>query len=571
MAEFIRTQNSFANGAVAPEFYANDNLNGLSSLQNMDVLSSGAISRRAGLVSVDKLSGPGRLFSFSVSSDEEYLIVLTDYHMDIYLKDNRISGLNTPWSYLDLCHIQCAQRFDTMIFVHSDYPPQTLQKNSDGFVLSEFSFAINEYDLTTNAPFVRFDDTAGITIKVESHETGTNAAKFTTNRDFWTPENILGTFMLLGHQWIILEYISPKQVIAVTNGGYSLPSSPVSDWQEIAFSRTRGWPRSITFHQDRLVFGGTRSWAGGIWLSQVGRHNNFNSGTGLDDEAIFISLQSQQRQQICTVVSADNLQILTTTGEWAISCKPLTPSSVDIRQHTSVGSYSAYCLAPQQIEGTTIFVAGNGCDIRELSLDNLSETYSANDLCALSKHLILSPIDISYNASLRRLYIVNQDGSMAVLNRNSSLGISAWGTYQTKGSFLSVCVCGGKTYAIVLRETDVCLEYFDSSAMQDADEYSFSFTASGLPVRASGHDISRIRLRKISARVLDTKSIHINNHRISLPNDVYKADASGYSGDVSVNLLGTSSETIKSVWTVHGTEPYPVTILSITLHGWYTV
>ncbi len=571
MADFIKTQNSFANGAVAPEFYANDNINGLSCLQNMDVLSGGGISRRAGLVSVDKLSGRARLFSFSVSSDDEYLIVLTDYHMDIYLNERLISDIDTPWSYSDLSHIQCAQRFDTMIFVHPDYPPQTLQKNSSGFALSEFSFSRNESDLTTNAPFVRFDDTIGITIKVDAYESVTNAAKFTTNQDFWTPDNILGIFTLLGHQWVISEYISPRQVIATTNSVYSLPSSPVSDWQEIAFSRTRGWPCSITFHQDRLVFGGTRSWAGGIWLSQVGRHNNFNSGTGLDDEAIFISLQSQQRQQICTVVSADNLQILTTTGEWAISCKPLTPSSVDIQQHTSVGSYTACCLSPQQIEGTTIFVAGNGCDIRELSLDNLSETYSANDLCALSKHLISSPTDISYNASLRRLYIVNQDGSMAVLNKNTSLGISAWGTYQTKGSFLSVCVCGTKTYVIVLRGTDVCLEYFDSSAMQDADEYSFSFMASGLPIRASGHNVSRLRLRKISSRVLDTKSLCINNHRIALPNEIYNTGTSGYSGDVSVNLLGTSSETMKSVWSIHGNEPYPATILSITLYGWYTV
>ena len=107
--------------------------------------------------------------------------------------------------------------------------------------------------------------------------------------------------------------------------------------------------------------------------------------------------------------------------------------------------------------------------------------------------------------------------------------------------------------------------------MQDADEYSFSFMASGLPIRASGHNVSRLRLRKISSRVLDTKSICINNHRIALPNEIYNTGTSGYSGDVSVNLLGTSSETMKSVWSIHGNEPYPATILSITLYGWYTV
>ena len=32
MAEFIKTQNTFAGGEVAPEFYALDNINGLSKL-----------------------------------------------------------------------------------------------------------------------------------------------------------------------------------------------------------------------------------------------------------------------------------------------------------------------------------------------------------------------------------------------------------------------------------------------------------------------------------------------------------------------------------------------------------
>ena len=91
-------------------------------------------------------------------------------------------------------------------------------------------------------------------------------------------------------------------------------------------------------------------------MSQVGRHNNFNVGTGLDDEAIFLTLISQERQQICTVVSSDNLQILTNAGEWVISNQPLTPSAVNVRQHTSVGSVTGVYLPPQQIEGKTVFI-----------------------------------------------------------------------------------------------------------------------------------------------------------------------------------------------------------------------
>ena len=567
MANFIKTQNSFANGEVAPEFFARDNINGSSRLENMDALSGGGLARRSGLTHIDTIPGAGRLISFSVSDGSEYVLVLTDQHMYIYHDNIRVQDLKTPWSYDDLAHMQYAQRFGTMIFVHRDYPPQTLYYDGTRFYISDFSFSRNDTDLT----FVKFDDASDVQITVTAHNSGNNYATFTTNRDFWTAENIDCRLMLLDKQWVITEYISPTKIVAYTNGTFSLPSAPISDWAEAAFSTRRGWPCSITFHQDRLVFGGSRDWAGGIWLSTVGRHNNFNTGTGLDDEAIFISLLSEQRQQIVTVVSSDNLQILTNVGEWAISSKPLTPSAVDVKQHTSVGSYSSRYLPPQKIEGATVFISANGRDIRELALDDIGENYNAHDLCALSKHLLGAPLDIAYNATLHRLYVVRADGDMAVLNQNAALGISAWGTYKTHGQFLSVAVSDNKTYVLVRRENNVCLEYFDSNALIDSGKYVFSFAASGLPMRVSGHNMNKIRVRKITARVLDTKSVSINGHRITLPNEIYADGAPGYSGDVSVNLLGTMHDCIAPTWTVHGSQAYPVTVLSISIHGWYQV
>lgn len=571
MADFIKTQNSFANGAVAPEFYAHDNIDGLSRLENMDVLAGGGLSRRSGLRSISALKGPARLIPFSVSDDEEYLLAITDFYIDIYLGDTLYQSLKTPWSYNDASHLQYAQRFGTMIFVHADYQPQTLYKSGNKFYLREFEFSRNDADMTVNMPFVKFDDASNIKITVSAHSSGNNYATFTTNADFWTPENVGGRLRLLNRQWQIIEYISPTQVVVHTNGTYTLPDSAISDWHECAFGARRGWPRSITFHQDRLVFGGSRSWPAGIWLSRVGQHNNFDAGTGLDDEAIFISLLSAQRQQICTVVSSDTLQILTNVGEWAISSKPLTPSVVDIKQHTSVGSYVVRYLPPQKIEGATIFVSASGCDIRELALDELGENYNANDLCALSKHLLTNPIDIAYNDTARRLFVVLADGTMAVLNQNAALGISAWGQYKTRGQFISVAVCDGRTYVATHREDGFYLERFDAGAMMDADKYSFSFQASGMPLRASGHNATRLRLRKITARVLDTKSISINNHQISLPNEIYAATSPGFSGDVSINLLGTTTDCMTPAWTVHGNENYPTTVLSVSLHGWYSV
>ena len=319
MADFIKTQNSFADGEVSPEFFAHDNLNGLSKLENMDVMAGGGLKRRRGLESVAELNSVARLIPFSMGNTENYLIVLTDGHFMIYDGTTRIRDMMSPWDVDDLPKLQYAQRFGTMIFVHPDYQPQILQKSDDIFSLIPFEFERNDADMTINIPFMRFDDSKDIKITVTPNSYGNNYATFTTNQDFWTQNCVGGQLMLLNNQWQIVKYISPTVIYAYTNKQYNIPPSPVTDWYESAFSARRGWPCSITFHQDRLVFGGSREWPGGIWMSRVGHHNNFDTGTGLDDEAIFLTLLSQQRQEICTVVSSDNLQILTNAGEWAIS------------------------------------------------------------------------------------------------------------------------------------------------------------------------------------------------------------------------------------------------------------
>ena len=571
MTDFIKTQNSFADGEVSPEFYARDNLNGLSYLENMDVIAGGGLRRRRGLATVDTLTSSARLIPFSVSETENYILALTDGHMLIYDGATVICDLLFEWDFDDYPKIQYAQRNGTMIFVHPKYQPCILQMGSVNFELVPFEFKRNDTDMTLNMPFMKFDDAATINITVTANSAGNNTATFTTNKAFWTQNSVGGYLLLLNNQWRITEYVSPTVVYAYTNSQYNLPSDPVTDWYESAFSDRRGWPCSVTYHQDRLIFGGTPSWPSGIWASRVGQYNNFNVGTGLDDESIFVTLLSQQRQQICTLVSSDNLQILTNSGEWAISSKPLTPSSIEIKQHTSVGSVATRYLPPQKIEGATVFISATEQDIRELTLDALGENYNARDLCTQAKHLMNTPTDISYNENTRQLFVVMTDGNMAVLNQNSALGISAWARYKTDGTFKSVATIAGKTYVVVARGDTCYLETFSDTALSDASQYDFSYTASALPVRASGHNARKLRIRKIVARTLDTKTLFINGMRAPFPDNIYDAAAPGYSGDVSVNILGTQQNCITAPWTISSNEQLPTTILSVGVYGNYTI
>ncbi|MBQ0013557.1 MAG: hypothetical protein KBS86_03250 [Proteobacteria bacterium] len=570
MTHFIKTQNAFSAGEVSPDFFACSNINGLSKLENMDVTPGGGLSRRKGLEQIDSIGNNGRLIPFSVDENNNYLLVLTNLRLRIYNGITMVADMVAPWASADLCKIQYAQRSGTMMFVHPLYRPQMLQKVGNSFSLSQYGFSSDENGFI-NMPRTRFADSEDVKITVSSSTQGNTYATFTTNRDFWQPANIATYIFLMGKQWIITHYISPTQVTAFLGETFIPPVDPITDWTEAVFSERRGWPASISFYQDRLVFGGSPSLPSTVWMSHVGQHTNFSAGTGLDDEAIALTLLSQERQQICTIVSSDNLQILTSVGEWAISSKPLTPSNVDIKQHTSVGSVWARNLPPQQIEGRTVFVSANEHDIRELNLDDLTQNYNATDLCAYSKHLLGGVIDIAYNSDTHQLFVVLNNGTISVLNYNSSLEIAAWAKYTTAGQFMSVAVVNNETYVIVKRDSEYTIEKFSSDTLADCNEYEFAYNACSLPLVASGHNADKLHIHKISARIMNTKSISINAQRITLPNWVYTDDTPGFTGDVSINQLGTSCDYMVPIWRIHGTESLPITVLSVTTYGRYTI
>lgn len=570
MGNFLSTQNMFSCGEVSPEFYATNNVRGLAKLENMDVLQSGGLKRRPGLKPVKTISGESILIPFIVNDTEKYLVLVRDSAIDIYSNDVKIKSLPTPWGISDFKKIQYAQRFNKLFFVHPNYKPRVVTRTTNNFNITTFVFKANS-DASANMPFTRFEDTEAMSITISQSDIDNSHAVFTTSADFFTDASVGQVLLALSKQWIVQSVQNARVATVYTNGGYTLPNAPVYDWYECVFSDKRGWPACVSFHQNRLIFAGTPSAPNGIWMSKIGDYYNFDTGTGLDDDAIYTSLLAAQHHQICTVVSSDKLQILTSLGEWAISSSPLTPSSVSIKQHTSVGSNADIYLPPQQIEGSTVFVAKSGKDIRELDLDALGEKYNATDLCALSKHLMNNPISMAYSQQKHRLFIVMANGIMAVLNKYSGTDISAWGTYTTDGKFQYVCVFDDIVYVIVNRNGTYSLEKFDDTCLSDAGTYGFSYRVSAFPMIVNGHCPKKIRIRKVSLRVMNTKTLFINEQRIEIPNVVYTDDNPGYTRDLSVNMLGIQNETMKALWSLSSSEQLPATILSISIDGWYSI
>ena len=160
---------------------------------------------------------------------------------------------------------------------------------------------------------------------------------------------------------------------------------------------------------------------------------------------------------------------------------------------------------------------------------------------------------------------------MAVFNKYTNTEIAAWTRYTTDGQFKYVSVINNETYVIVKRGNTSYLEKFDASCLNDSGQYGFSYCVSALPMIVNGHAPKKIRLRKLSLRVMNTKTLFVNNYRMEIPNWAYADNSKGYTGDLSINLLGVQRETIEPLWTISSSEQLPATILSVSTEGKYLI
>ncbi len=453
------TQTSFSRGMVSLPIFVRSDLqaqsNGLMSLENAFITPTGGIKRREGTQYIDTLSGKARLISFGIPTGE-VLVILTNLKLYIYENEILTYEHDTEWTESDLNRVQWTQSLDTLFLVHPNFEPKQLLKNKSVWQFKNWQF---EQD-----PFYNFEDIKGIELN-PSAKSGTFKIYVSTN--YFTEEHLGMKIKLHSGEVEIIRIVNSSR-IEVKSIKRLKSKLKTQDWSVPCFSKFRGWPISVSFYQNRLIIGGSKSLPHKVWMSKTGLVFNFDFGEGLDDEAITFTLLSDRREHIATVFSGRHLQILTAESEWMIQGEPLTPATIKVKKQTSIGSSETHYVPPQNVEGSTIFVAQNGKEIREFIFGEVDQSYQSYDLALLSGHLMKTPIDQVYNDENRQLFVVMASGEMAILVHHKSVDITAWSIYKTQGNFQSVAVVGGETFVSVERSNGVFLEKFNSEFQLDS-------------------------------------------------------------------------------------------------------
>lgn len=254
MSRIRQIKTNFTAGEVGRDLLGRGDLraydNGALTLQNLFIYPTGGITRRAGLMYVDTVSGDGRLVSFEFNTEQTYLLAITNNQIDIYAGGINIQTLAAPWTSALIPQLTWTQSADTLLLTHPDIPPKKLVRNSLGvFALQDWVYFTENN--VVHQPYYKFSDSA-VTL-TPSATTGTITLNASTSVFL---SGHAGVRMRVGGKEVLITTINSSTVATATVVQTLTATTPTIDWAEAAFSSVRGYPANVAFHQDRLVIGG---------------------------------------------------------------------------------------------------------------------------------------------------------------------------------------------------------------------------------------------------------------------------------------------------------------------------
>mgnify|MGYP003632455000 CR=1 FL=1 len=238
---------------------------------------------------------------------------------------------------------------------------------------------------------------------------------------------------------------------------------------EDAWSAQRGYPKTGVFYQGRLWIGSTKSRLQSLFASRAGAFFDFFYERGEDDEGIAVTIDSKSSTRIIDLNPDRGLQIFTSGAEFILEGN--TPSDVTVKAQTQYGSAD---IEPVSTDGATLFLDSNNKTLRQYLYNFNEDAYTSNDLSVLSSHLLKSPVDFCMlNGSVTEdsnwLFVVNADGSAAVLNTLRSQDINGWTKFiHADGAIRNCTAVGDYILTSVERDGVTYIEQWDFERMLDS-------------------------------------------------------------------------------------------------------
>ena len=402
----------------------------------------------------------------------------------------KVYEIATPYTSAQVFDLQFAQSADVMYIVHPSHEPEKLSRTGHtSWTLADVVFEKGPY-LDTN--------TTSTTLNPGSSGVGTGVA-LVASADLFASTDV-GRLVKLHNGHAKITAFTDAQNVTIEILTALDASTATTDWQLGTFSDTTGFPKAVTFFEQRLIYGGTTSFPQTIFASQSGLFENFDVDDASASDAFIYTIASNKVNVIRALAPARDLIILTAGGEFKVARptgEPLKPDNVNITQQTTYGTHSTL---PVQIDDAVLFVQRQRQKVRAFEFRFADDAYIAPDLNLLADHVTgTGLVDLAYAQEPDRiLYAVRDDGELVGLTYLKDEKILAWHRHIIGGKSQS-CTVTVSDYANIVSGSTLTFTKSDGTTVtftsttgtagtnEFKTETNNNTTASNLQTTINGH------------------------------------------------------------------------------------
>lgn len=414
--------------------------------ENFWIFQQGAAFRRSGsrfIAEVKDSSKTTRLVPFEFSDVQAYVLEFGDLYFRVYKDEGRIEIASVPIEFVtlfaesDIPNLSWAQSADILFMCSGVHPVQKITRTSDTL------WTVTEFVPLDGPYFVENTDT---TVTVTPAAVTGSGIAVTSSSPLFASSDTSGTggtgvvdrAIRIRHGatvgWAtIASFISSTSITVDIKADFGATTA-TSTWRLGSWSSTTGFPKHVTFHEERFVLANTTAQPDTFFMSKSADFEAFSptefDGSLIDDNGIAYTLGANKVNAINFLSSGNSLLIGTLGAEWEVSSDsldtPITPTNVNARRTTSKKSREN--VQAFHIDSSTFFIQKAG---RKL-IEHVSKTdeLAADDVTILSPHILregTAAVQLEYQAEPQSIiHVIREDGQLATMTYNRRQKVFGW-------------------------------------------------------------------------------------------------------------------------------------------------
>ena len=400
----------------------------------------------------------------------------------------RVFRAGSPFNGVELTEIDFEQTADTMYLAHIDHPPTKLVRAAhDDWTFSDVVFGPalaapgsvsavatvpntdaansgNSYFPQPASYSVTAIDADGNESRAGTPSSATNDLSLKRNYNTITWAAAAGAErynVYKAENSQFSGYIGTTEATTFRddNIGPALDRAPPEAYDP--FDGAGDYPSTVTFFEQRLMFGRTRNNPNAVWGSRSAQFENFDRSSPLrDDDGMTFAVVAGRVNAINQLVSTTSLLALTSDSIFRIDGDPnggyLTAAQTAVRRQVGRGGSR---LSPLVVDNVVFYTPSVGNSVRTINYSFEMDGFRSDDVSIFSPHFFLGHSIVSWCYAQEpnsTIWAVRDDGKLLCFTWEQAQQVWGWTLCETSGEVLSCCSIseGGedRVYLIVRRD-----------------------------------------------------------------------------------------------------------------------